>query len=312
MKNTPIYAAVIGEQTILDITNFRYGQQIGETRVFEFRFKPQHFGTPFSFGFDDAKNYNNQLITLMVSGPLGKGVELPGTITKVDYVQSPGYEAEVIISGTVYSPSGNTSKFIMFLAGVLLIPLLLGGYFMLRVNNLKHGLVDKTGIIETFKQHGAKGSRVYTIKLKEYPAVFYRMYMSTPGHLGWPDVKAIMGYNFDDFDKDNTVHTVEFYVLSSDESKLGDTNARLLFFNPRAKGQHQSGNVLFYDLLEYVVNRWDAFVIRMLSLFLGLGCWFGAYSYYRMLAPDYHLKYAIPYWGCVGLSVLIYFLMVIF
>lgn len=312
MKNTPIYAAVIGGLTISDITNFRYGQQIGETRVFEFRFKPKEFGAPFTFGLADTKKYNNQPIKLLVSGALGKGVELPGTITKIDYIQNPGFQAEVFVSGTVHSPSGNALKFAMFLVAVFLMPLLLGGYFLLRVNSLKNDLINKAGVVETFEHHPAKGSHSYTFKLKEYPADFYRLYQRTPGHLGWPDVTAITGSDFGDLKKDSTLHRVEFYILLSDENRLSNTNAKLLFFNVHAKGQHQISNALFYDLLEYIANRWDAFVMRILTLFLGMGCYFGAYWYYKMLAPDNNLKYAIPYWGTLGVAFIIYALLMFF
>lgn len=311
MKNSSIYAAVIDGQTVSGVTNFRYGQQIGETRVFEFRFKPQQTGADFNRGAGELKRYEGERITLMLSGALGKSVEQPGTITKIDYQRSPGYEAEVFVTGTVNAPSGRAAKFYLLLVGVILLPLLLGAYFVLRVNNLKHHLVSKTGQLETLHQHFAKGANIYTFKLKEYPAFFYRRYESTPGHLGWPDIKAITGDDLDDFKKDSVIHPVEFYILATDETKMGDAKSKLLFFNIKSKGHAQASYALFNDLLEYVVNRWDAFLIRMLALFAGVALYTGAYYCYKTLAPDGNLKYAIPYWGALGIALVLYLFMML-
>lgn len=310
MQNNPD-AVVINGITISDIYGFRYGMQLNEQRFFELKFRQPAFGSPFTFGLDDPAKYQDQPITLYSKDNLGRITSSIGTIVNIEFVKSPGQQAEVIIKGSMYSPTGKMAKFNLFLAGMILVPIL--GWIMLLVSiaNLKNNLIQEGGVIKTFQEHGSKGFRTYSFKLNSYPVTFNREYNRSFKSLASDDIIAIFGSEIQITGPDENTKPVGFYILRSDAYKLQKNGQQITFFYLHDRDQTPTTTHLKYDLLDYVAATTLFSLLSFLCFIFTLVCCGGAYFCYRQYALDSDKRYVIAYYSAGVFAAILNFLLVI-
>lgn len=291
MENNPS-SVVFDNITITDIVKFRFGDQLKEQRRFELRFKQQQFGAAFTYGLDDSSKYTGKPIAIKFSDAGGKEKIYNGKATNVEFSQSPGYQAEVIISGFVDWASNNQLKFNLLLAGFVLMPLIFVGLFFCYVNYLDNNLVKKEATINEFHFANGRGSRHYTFKTKEYQASFKRRYSDLFKTIASERMGDIFGNNTD---SDRTPHQVTFYINKEDATKLGNPNTSVNFLYLQAASKSNITDGYRMDLIAYQINEGIAINVLVLFLLLAVLCCGGAMYLYSMKGLKDNPKNVIIY-----------------
>jgi hypothetical protein len=274
MENQPV-SVIFNGTTINNIINFRFGQQLNEQRKFELKFKQPQVGSAFTFGFDDPDQYSGKPIVLKFDDK-----ELKGTVSRVEFVQSPGYEAEVIITGYVNWASNNQQKFNLLAAGTILMPLLFIGLFIGYISHQSNTLVKKQATVKTFRSTSGRGGTRYIFKTKEYAAGFTHSYGQTFRHVSEQRMTDIFGPVVNDTPIGDTTQ-VSFYIALADESKLSNANANINYFYLQAKSKAQDKNDYYLDLIADAFYQTGSLTVFLIFFALTIVCNSGAYYYYQ-------------------------------
>lgn len=295
MQAKPI-SAVIKGVNITDLFSFRYGTRVMEQQFFELKFRQPLFGSPFSFGLDNPENYNNEAITLYFEDSFGKQKSVSATIVKLEFIQSPGQQPEVFISGTMYRPSGNISKFVLSIIALLALPFLLTGSLYLYISHLSSNLVKIEGTVNSYQNHSYKGIKKYTFKIEPYKSKIYREYYRPFFSSASTHINALFKTNDGGTKSDSTGQHVKFYVFRTDQDKLNSPTEKVDFFYLQARSQQLSKFDYYYDVLVYTTNQTWFYFVWIFYMLLEVFCFGCAYFCYKMYQLDQQLKNRIAWW----------------
>ncbi len=297
-------SAVIKGIVIDPILGFRYGQQIKEQLFFELRFRQPLFGAPFSVGADNAGKYIYQPITLNFEGALNKIKPISGTITRLEFINNPGQQAEVIVSGTMYHPSRYFSKFTLCLAALLLLPVLFIGGLLSGISYVSDGLVKTEGSVALYQDRSSKGFHRYTFNIAPYRAQFYRKYhrplLNTPIRQ-IDEIFTVDGQ----YNPDMTGQKVSFYIFKSDKHKLFNAEDKIDFFYLKSQSRQRLSSDYHFDLLVYITNKSGFYFVWLSYLLLEVFCFVSAYYCYRMYALQQQKRNRMIWMGSLTLVVLL-------
>jgi hypothetical protein len=298
MQNSPVSVVVNGD-VISELINFRYGQQLHDQQFFELKFKQPLFGSPFSFGTGDAESYINKPIKLNFKDSLGRLKSVSGTIVSLEFISSPGHQAEVVIAGTMYKPSGGVNKFSLFLVALLAFPLLFTGGLFLYVSNLGTSLVKTEGVVRSFEDRMGKGAHWYTFKIAPYAAYFKRHYGNPVLSSGVKDINELNTGSDGAFNANGAGQLVTFYVLKEDLPKLqsGSENVDFLYLHLQKKPIVKFD--YYYDVLVYITDKTWFYFTWLFYMAIEIACLVFAFYCYKMYTLNQQLKNRLIWLTCI-------------
>lgn len=303
MAENPI-SVVIKNIVIPEVYSFRYGQHSHDQRFFELRFRQALLGSPLSFANDDAATYIHQPMTLQFQGAFGKMRSVSGTIVNLEFINIPGQNAEVVVSGTMYEPSGNFSKFTLALIALLLFPLLFTGGLFGYVSRISGSLIKTEGTINSLRETGSKGFHNYTFKIVPYNASFYRSYHSPVFSTARENIIALSVPEDGSYDQEHKGEAVNFYVFKNDLVKLNDPRVKVDFFYLKSALQPQVKFDYYYDVLVYATDKTWIYISWIFHLFIEVFFFICAFFCYKMYALDQQTKNRIIWYTCVVIAAL--------
>ncbi|MHA4896525.1 hypothetical protein ACXZ1K_17365 [Pedobacter sp. PWIIR3] len=286
---------VIKGMVISDLSGFRYGQQLHDQQFFELKFRQPLLGSPFSFATDDPANYEHQPITLQFESAFGKIRSVSGTIVKLEFSNTARQNAEVIVTGTMYKPEGNLSKFTIALFALLVLPILFTGVLFWKVSQLSSALTKRTGTVASFQDHTGKGTHHYYFKISPFHASFNRSYHAPVLNTARDNINALEG---------GTGQKVDFYVFKNELSKLNDPREKLNFFYLKSATQTADKFDYYYDILGYTTDKVGYYLAWIAYLLIEIFCYASALYCYKMYALYQQMKNKICWYTCLGLAVL--------
>lgn len=295
MTDSPIKVIIKG-MVISDLSGFRYGQQLHEQRFFELKFRQALLGSLMSFATDAPSNYEDQPITLQFEDPFGKIRSVSGTIVKLEFSNVAGQNAEVIVTGTIYRPSGNLSKFRSSLLALLIFPCLFTGILYWKVSQYNSQLIKITGTVSFFQDRTGKGRHHYTFKISAHQAKFDRAYNKQVFHTAIDNVDAL---------QEVTGQKVDFYIFKNELIKLNDPNEKVDFLYLKSATQPSVKFDHYYDILAYTTDKIGFYIGWVVYLFLETFFFVCAFYCYKMYALQQQLKNRIIWYTCLVIASLI-------
>lgn len=292
MTDNPINVIIKGI-VVSSLSDFRYGQQLHDQRFFEVKFRQPLLGFPLSFATDDPANYEHQPITLQFETSFGKVRSVSGTIVKLEYSNTAGQNAEVIVSGTMYQPSGNVSKFTLALLALLIMPFLFAGMLYWQVLQTNSQLVKTTGTVSFFQDRMGKGTHHYTFKISPYNATFNWAYHTPVLNTARDNINALDG---------GTGQRVDFYVFKDDLIKLNHPKEEVDFLYLKSAAQTAVSFDYYYDILGYITDKIGFYLAWTTYLFLEVFCFSCALYCYKMYALHQQLKNRISWYTCLVIA----------
>ena len=292
MTDTPINVIIKG-MVISNLSDFRYGQQLHDQRFFEVKFRQPLLGSPLSFATDDPANYEHQPITLQFETAFGKVRSVSGTIVRLEYSNAAGQNAEVIISGTMYQPSGNVSKFALALLALLIMPFLFAGMLYWQVLQTSSQLVKTTGTVSFLQDRMGKGTHHYTFKISPYKATLNRAYHTPVLNTARDNINALDG---------GTGKRVDFYVYKNELNKLNNLQQQVDFIYLKSAAQAFVQFDYYYDILGYTTDKIGFYLAWIACLFIEIFCFACALYCYKMYALHQQLKNRIIWFTCLVMA----------
>ena len=295
-------SVVIKDIVIPEVYSFRYGQQVHDQRFFELMFRQPLLGSPLSFANNDAAAYVHQPITLQFQGAFGKMRSVSGTIVKLEFLNIPGQNAEVVVTGSMYQPSGNLSKFTLALMALLLFPLLFTTGLFWYVSQISSSLVKTEGKINSLQERGSKGYHSYNLMIAPYHASFYRSYQSPVLKIARENIDALSEPEDGSYDQEHKGKAVDFYVFKNDLVKLNDPGVKVDFFYLKSAIQPQVKFDYYYDVLVYATDKTWIYFSWVFYLFTEVFCFGCAIFCYKMYAMDQQTKNRIIWYTCLVIA----------
>lgn len=293
---------VIKGATIAEVSNFRYGQQLDDQRFFELTFPRPLFGSPFSLGTDDPESYIHKPITLQFEGVFGKARSVSGTIVKLEFINTAGQRAQVVVSGTMYQPAGRPSKFTLALMALLIAPLLFTGFLFLHVSRLTGSLVKTEGTVSFFQDRAGRGTHRYTFKIVPYRASFERAYHSPVFNSARENIDALFSADDGRYEAGGTGQKVAFYVTTTDTAKLYNQGESVDFLYLKSAQGPSDKFDYYYDLLIYATDKTWFYLIWIFYLFAEVFFFACAVFCYKMYALDQQKKNRFIWFGCLFIA----------
>jgi len=294
MTGAPINVVIKG-MVISGLSGFRYGQQLHDQRFFELKFRQALLGSLMSFATDDPANYEHQPITLQFEGTFGKIRSVSGTILKLEFSNTAGQNAEVIVTGTLYQKAGHISKFTAALMALLILPLLFTGLLSWKVSQLSGELIKATGTVSFFQDRMGKGTHHYTFKISPYQTTFNRAYHTPVLNTARDNINALNG---------GTGQRVDFYVLKNELIKLYDPHKKVDFLYLKSASLTSVPFDYYYDILAYTTDTFGFYLAWIVYLFLEIFCYACALYGYKMYALNQQLKNRIGWYTSLVMATL--------
>jgi len=301
MPESPI-SVVIKNIVIPEVHSFRYGQQLHDQRFFELRFRQPLLGSPLSFANNDAATYVHQPITLHFEGAFGKMRSVSGTIVNLEFLNIPGQNAEVVVSGTMYKPSGNLSKFTLALIALLLLPVLFTTGLFGYVSQISDSLIKTEGRIDSLQESRSKRHLSYNLIIAPYHASFYRSYKSPVFNPARKNIDALSASKDGSDDQQPKGQAVDFYVFKNDLVKLNDPAVKVDFFYLKSAIQPQVKFDYYYDVLIYATDKTWIYISLVFYFFIEVFCFGCAIFCYKMYALDQQTKNRIIWYTCMVIA----------
>jgi hypothetical protein len=301
MSTNPVNVVIKGS-TISGVSNFRYGQQLHDQRFFELTFQRQLFDSPFSLGSDDPESYVHQPITLQFEGALGKLRSVSGTIVKLEFINTAGQNAEVVVSGTMYQSAGYLSKFTLALMALLIAPFLFAGFLFLQVSRLSGSLVETEGTVNYFQDRTGKATHHYTFKISPYRASLHRAYHAPVFNTARENIDALFKADDGTYEANRKGQKVNFYVIKNDLIKLKDPGEKVDFLYLKSRVQSSVKFDYYYDLLTYTTDKTWFYFVWIFYLMMEVLFFTCALYCYKMYAFNQQKKNRIIWFACVSIA----------
>lgn len=296
--------------TITDVSAFRTGHTVNQQYFFELKLKPPVNNSPFKPGIDSPESFNEKPVTLNFQNASGTTEQIIGNIIKLTYLKQVGQQPEIIIGGTIYRPSNNIPKFSILTTSLFLLPLifLLGLSFL--VYSLQGELIKVKGNVIYFKDDSYKGFKKYTFKVNPFKAKLFRKYDRPMFNTPVKNIDALFMSDYDGYHKDSLNQPVQFYVFKDDSIKLRSSVKTVTFFEMRSVDQQNSRTAHFMDVWYYVTDKTWLYFVWLFYLVVEAVCYCSSYYYYKMYSLFHQRSNRILWWGSLGLSALLNFIIV--
>lgn len=296
---------IIAGVAIPGVSDFRYGQQLHEQRFFELKFRQPLFGSTLSFANDDAASYVHQPITLQFEDVFGRLKSTSGTIVKLEFTNIAGQNAEVIVTGTLYRPSGNISKFTLALIALLLFPFLFTGFLSWQVSLVSGSLTKVEGTVHSFQERFGKGMHYYTFKVSPYLASFYREYHTPVFSTAQRNINSLFTSTDGSYDANLKGQPVDFYFFKNDLAKLRDPKEKVDFFYLKSAVRPPVKFDYYYDLLVHVTHKGWFYLLWIVYLFVEVFFFACALFCYKMYVLDQQRKNRIIWFAGLFIAALL-------
>ncbi|MFC3361591.1 hypothetical protein ACFOG5_00190 [Pedobacter fastidiosus] len=192
----------------------------------------------------------------------------------------------MFITGTMYQPSGQISRFTLFLISLLALPFLFLGMLGLYVSHLDSSLIEQSGRVRSFRDLMGRGTHHYTFSISPSRAVFDRAYHTPMFSTAQHNINALSRGPDGSYRTDTTGQLVDYYVFASDLSRLNDPRAKVDFFYLRSGQQRYDRNEYYYDVLVYATGQTWFYFAWTTYLLMEVSCFASAWYCYKMYALD--------------------------
>ena len=210
----------------------------------------------------------------------------------------------------MYRPSGTVSKFSLIAVALMLLPVMLLTSLFLYVSSAQHDLIPMQGKVTYFKDNSYKRFKRYTFRVSPFQATLYREYDRPLFDNPIKNIDGLFMSDYDGFHKDSLGQPVRFYLLQGDSSKLHNEDAKITFFALHSVKMAPARTDHFWDMWNYVTDKSWIYFGWLAFLAAEVACYCSAYYFYKMYALYHQRRSKILWWGAVGVSLLLNFIIV--